>query len=258
MKQEIQRVIKLPSEGYGVFVGDTHGDLEATKWVIENYSKPNYLIIFLGDYVDLGPDSKENIKYILNAKERNKNIITLLGNHELFEYTLNLSPARFWWSLNEIEKKEYFAIFRKFPLVVYSKDIIALHGALPKIDKLKDIENLDLDISTKLDSNKSQNEVTRQIVWGDFLDRDIFYSPSRDINYGRPGFGKKHFDNMMKKFEKNVLIRGHDPTAPQSMYDNQCLTLFTSKAYDTPRRIAIVDLSKEIRTINDLEILQLE
>jgi len=32
----------------------------------------------------------------------------------------------------------------------------------------------------------------------DFLDRDIFYSPSGDINYGRPGFGKKHFEEAKK------------------------------------------------------------
>ena len=38
--------------------------------------------IFLGDYIDRGPDSKGVIDYIINLKEDDYNIRTLRGNHE--------------------------------------------------------------------------------------------------------------------------------------------------------------------------------
>ena len=39
------RLISLPSEGKGVFVGDTHGDLEASREVIKRYLKKPYPIV---------------------------------------------------------------------------------------------------------------------------------------------------------------------------------------------------------------------
>ena len=62
------RLISLPSEGKVVFVGDTHGDLEASQEVIKRYLKKPYRIVFLGDYVDRGNYSEENIQYLLGLK----------------------------------------------------------------------------------------------------------------------------------------------------------------------------------------------
>ncbi len=56
------KLIRLPSRGKAVFVGDTHGDLDATKKVLRRYLKPSYRIVFLGDYVDRGGQSEENLQ----------------------------------------------------------------------------------------------------------------------------------------------------------------------------------------------------
>jgi hypothetical protein len=58
----------------------------------------------------------------------------------------------------------------------------------------------------------------------------------------------------MKRFDKKILIRSHQPNAPQFMFDNCCLTIFTSSAYTRERTIAITDLSKQIKTAKDLEV----
>ena len=42
-------------------------------------------ILFLGDYIDRGKESKEVIEMINNLKEQH-HIITLLGNHDLLFY----------------------------------------------------------------------------------------------------------------------------------------------------------------------------
>lgn len=39
-------------------------------------------IIFLGDYIDRGPDSKKVIDYIMDLQLQGRNIIALKGNHE--------------------------------------------------------------------------------------------------------------------------------------------------------------------------------
>ncbi|HID09015.1 TPA: serine/threonine protein phosphatase, partial [Candidatus Micrarchaeota archaeon] len=51
------RLIRLPAEKTIVFVGDTHGDSEASEYVISRFLRPDHVIVFLGDYVDRGPDS---------------------------------------------------------------------------------------------------------------------------------------------------------------------------------------------------------
>ncbi|MCI5146856.1 MAG: serine/threonine protein phosphatase [Candidatus Electrothrix sp. AR3] len=39
--------------------------------------------VFLGDYIDRGPDSKGVIEYLLEFKQRHSQVYTLMGNHEL-------------------------------------------------------------------------------------------------------------------------------------------------------------------------------
>ena len=61
----------------------------------------------------------------------------------------------------------------------------------------------------------------------------------------------------MKRFDKKVLIRSHQPTSPLFMFDNRCLTIFTSSAYTRERTIAIYDFKKPIKTAKDLEIVKI-
>src|SRR4030042_17701 len=64
------KLIQLES-GKVVFAGDTHGDFEATEKIIQRYLKPRNKLVFLGDYVDRGPASLENINFLLGQKNEN-------------------------------------------------------------------------------------------------------------------------------------------------------------------------------------------
>ncbi len=63
-------------------IGDIHGCIDAltTLWNTIQPT-PDDLIVFLGDYVDRGPDSKAVIDFI-TEKQQKFNIIPLIGNHE--------------------------------------------------------------------------------------------------------------------------------------------------------------------------------
>ncbi len=64
-------------------IGDIHGCSTALKRLINKLPfKENDTLVFLGDYIDRGPDSKAVIDTILSIKEYHKDVITLRGNHE--------------------------------------------------------------------------------------------------------------------------------------------------------------------------------
>jgi len=237
-----RKLIEIKKAKKIIFVGDTHGDLEASQKVITNYLKEGNIIVFLGDYVDRGSYSKENIDFLLEIKVKNpKQIYLLQGNHEGHRI-LKFSPAEFWESLPEEDYKKYTSIVEKFPLAVVTDDIIALHGVLPDVKSLTEINKI-----------KLGSEEWRQITWGDFSDESGEYLGA-DPFTGRPQFGQDYFFKTMDKFGKKVLIRSHQPTSSLFMFDNRCLTIFTSSAYTCERTIAIADLKKEIKTVKDLEI----
>jgi len=244
------KLIEIKKTEKIIFVGDTHGDLKASQKVIKDYLKPGNKIVFLGDYVDRGPNSKENLDFLLKVKEGNPDKVYLLqGNHEGHRI-LQFSPADFWQSLNEKEYQKYSSIVEKFLLVVVTKDIIALHGALPNIKSTRP------GLVEKINKIKLGSEEWMQIAWGDFSDQ-----PGEDLGIdpfsGRPQFGRDYFFKLIKRFDKKVLIRSHQPDAPQFMFNDRCLTIFTSSAYARERTIAIANLEKPIKTAKDLEIIKI-
>lgn len=236
------RLIEIKKANKVIFVGDTHGDLEASQKVIKDYLKEGNKIVFLGDYVDRGSFSRENLDFLLETKEKFPDQIYLLqGNHES-HHILKFSPAEFWENLSKEDYENYCSIVEEFPLVVVTKNIIALHGVLPRVKNLKEMNEI------KLGSLQWQ-----QITWGDFSNE-----PGEDLGIdpfsGRPQFGRDYFFKLMGRFEKKVLIRSHQPNAPLFMFDDRCLTIFTSSAYRRERVITILDFKKEIKTARDLEI----
>ena len=235
------RVIHLPYEGKAVFVGDTHGDLDATEQVVRHYLKNPYRIIFLGDYVDRGDESEENIHYLLQVKlEHPDEVFLLAGNHEGY-MVKEFYPAHFWKFLSMREREHYGILFSKFPLCVTSQNgILALHGALPELKSLEEMDQIKLG-----DSHWDR------IVWGDFMEKEV--EVLGDL-WGRPQFGAPYFNRLMEKYQKRILIRSHQPYAPPLMFQKRCITIFTSHAYLPIRTIVIADLEKEIRSADDVII----
>jgi hypothetical protein len=234
-----RRLIHLPSRGKVVFVGDTHGDLDASQQVIQRYLKKPYRVVFLGDYVDRGDDSEENIQYLLRLKlEHPEDIFLLSGNHEGF-MVKEFYPSNFWGSLSFRGKEEYGLLFSKFPLAVATQNgILGLHAALPDLKSLEETDQVELG-----------NGNWDRMVWGDFVENE---TDSMGDLWGRPQFGRHYFDRLMERYQRKVLVRSHQPHAPLMMFNKRCITIFTSRVYLPIRTIAIADLEKEIRNGEDL------
>jgi predicted phosphodiesterase len=235
------RLIHLPSQGKVVFVGDTHGDLDASQEVIHRYLEKPYRIVFLGDYVDRGDQAEENIHYLLRKKREHPNEIFLLaGNHEGFQIK-EFYPASFWGRLSSDEKETYGLLFSKFPIAATSQNgILAVHGGLPDLKSLDEIDRIEWgDVHWD------------RTVWGDFVEREGEVLGDWG---GRPQLGRQYFERIMDRYRKRILIRSHQPHAHPLMFKKRCITIFTCNAYGPIRTIALVDMEKEVQTAEDIVI----
>lgn len=81
-----------------IAIGDIHGCLDPLQRLIETL-KPNPFdtLVFLGDYMDRGPDSKGVIDYLIELKKTHS-CIFLLGNHEvlMLDYLAGLLTINDW------------------------------------------------------------------------------------------------------------------------------------------------------------------
>lgn len=65
-----------------VAIGDIHGCKETLAALLEKMApKPDEILVFIGDYIDRGPDSKGVIDLLLEIKQKQR-CIFLRGNHE--------------------------------------------------------------------------------------------------------------------------------------------------------------------------------
>ena len=237
------RLIRLPAGKTVVFVGDTHGDREATERVLERYLSPGHIIVFLGDYVDRGPDSEGNLRLLLETKLTHADqIFLLMGNHEGWA-VFPFYPADFWHSLPPAKQRLFTDTLCELPLAAWHPSgILALHGALPDVESIENIEKI------RPGSGNWHN-----ITWGDWAD-----VPGYALGdcFGRPTFGRNLFEETMERLGLKVLVRSHQPFAPTFLFNDRCLTIFTSLAYGgTKRTVAVLRPDKPIRTAKDLELV---
>jgi serine/threonine protein phosphatase 1 len=82
-------------------IGDIHGCLRALERLIERISPGEYdKLIFLGDYIDRGPDAKGVVDFLLQLSRRTQ-CVFLRGNHEqMLLDVIDNNDDIFLWNLN--------------------------------------------------------------------------------------------------------------------------------------------------------------
>jgi len=239
------RLISLSADRPTVFVGDTHGDADATHEVLRRWSPRVHVLVFLGDYVDRGADSQGNLQTLLHAKrEHPEHVVLLMGNHEGWAVT-PFSPADFWQRMRPDESQAWGAFLSDLPLAAHHPaGVLAVHGALPDVSDVSEIAGLELGSAD-----------WRKITWGDWAD-----VPGAVVDpgiHGRPTFGRDYFREVTARLKLKVVVRSHQPHAPTYLFDDRCLTLFTSNAYGTTRHVALLHPERPPRTARDLTLIEL-
>ena len=253
-------LIELNGRDEVIFVGDTHGDFETTKTIVQQkfLSNPNNKkLVFLGDYIDCTPPnvkygSIKNITYLFLLKLSFPNQIYLLkGNHE----SIGTMPCHPYEFEDDLQRKFgtktrlhpiYLRLFAKLPLMIKTKNgIYAAHGGILKTANLNELKNVD----------KNDKQVLSSIVWSDPID----YGPRRGGIPRGDSFSSSELSIFLKNISAKVMIRGHDyNTLGYSIYDNKCLTIFSSRSYVDKGNggvlIAKSRLDRKINNVLDLEV----
>ncbi len=65
-----------------IVIGDIHGCFDSLQALLAQVLDRADTLVFLGDYIDRGPESRRVVDRILELKGEHPRVITLMGNHE--------------------------------------------------------------------------------------------------------------------------------------------------------------------------------
>lgn len=97
---------RLPqADGFFCAVGDIHGSLSKLQELIAGCERraagAPLTFVFLGDYIDRGPDSAGVVRYLMELQSRlGSRMVALKGNHEgmVLDVCDGITPASYWRS----------------------------------------------------------------------------------------------------------------------------------------------------------------
>ncbi|MHB8068083.1 MAG: metallophosphoesterase family protein [Desulfobaccales bacterium] len=148
-------------------VGDIHGCLDQLEMLLDEV-QPDLekdILLFVGDYIDRGPDSQGVVDYVLKLQQKypREHVVCLKGNHEtmfldflqgrereLFLFNGGLNTLRDYWGDNWDMKKElvlprdHASFYRELRLYYETPDYIFVHGGLKPGLPLVEQEEKDL------------------------------------------------------------------------------------------------------------------
>jgi len=165
-----------------------------------------------------------------------------MGNHEAWGVA-RFRPADFWTSLAAEEADVLAHALLALPLAArHSSTLLAVHAALPNVDSLASIVTVE-----------PGTPPWRDMTWGDWSEerRPV------QVVLSRPLYGPDDFAARSGRLGIRVLVRSHQPDAPTYLYQDRCLTLFTSSAYGGRRQVAVLASSRQVRSARDLELYEI-
>ena len=134
-----------------IIIGDIHGCFNSLQALLPQVLDRADTLVFLGDYIDRGPESRKVVDRILELKNDFPRIITLMGNHEfmLLNYLQGRDDGTFLRAGGSQTLKSYgldadpsperaraaipdehLAFFRALPLLWEDAHAIYVHAAL--------------------------------------------------------------------------------------------------------------------------------
>ena len=140
----------MPDPVYAI--GDIHGQYEELQRVLGLIAAdggPDAKIVFLGDYVDRGPDSRAVVQALIEGVEAGRNWHPIKGNHDRYFtrfmtdqtiYDPATSPDLFWFNprlvgpihtaARAVVPQHHLDFLRHLPLVHQEADLLFVHAGL--------------------------------------------------------------------------------------------------------------------------------
>ncbi|KAK0424831.1 hypothetical protein QR680_008879 [Steinernema hermaphroditum] len=234
-------------------VGDIHGQYQDLHRIFNACGMPanRTRYLFLGDYVDRGPQSLEVICCLLGLKIAFPNKIFLLrGNHE--QEFINKEYG-FW---AELEKrfpyglalgifKEFNDLFGYLPLAaLVSEKILCMHGGLsPHLNSLDDLRNIELPQFVVGDQSLVQD-----LLWADPALDSQGFAPNK-LREVSVIFGEDIVYKTCHKLKLDLIVRGHQVMRNGYGFfaNRKLVTIFSAPMYDTTlkNRAAVLVVARD-------------
>ncbi len=202
-------------------IGDIHGEITKLKRLIENIDQVdnNVKLVFLGDYVNKGENSKEVLEYLITLK----NSVFLMGNHEYYflEYLKNAT---------------------------YSDKLQKYAGATTFIDFKMDLNNISekfyLPYKSFFDTLQAYYITDSYFVSHAGVSPCFATKPLEDIPLKEFLFNRYDFFNYPHKIHGRIAIFGHTGFN-YPYYDGVKIGIDTSAVYERENRLTSYCLEEE-------------
>jgi serine/threonine protein kinase/uncharacterized SAM-binding protein YcdF (DUF218 family)/SAM-dependent methyltransferase/GNAT superfamily N-acetyltransferase/predicted MPP superfamily phosphohydrolase len=279
------RIACIPDkEGQLIVIGDTHGDPFSTKQILaktcfsERVKKGEKLhVVFLGDYVDQGKDTVENLMTILELKKSYPQHVTILaGNHEYIDE--NLKEAEVYKRYHpEFERNDWIIdtapknfldslrmLVRGLPVMAVTKNgIVLAHSGVPSLETQGNEERSVRGLLSLKDDATLQEEMLANFVNSvneEEKDRKKLH-PGEEESWFKYWTGKTSFDRFMDSVGGKIMVRGHDKNAGASttLFNDRFITVISTGTASPESgvqykgispRYAVFDLSKSYTRID--------
>ena len=257
--QETQSIIQKESnlirlEGEWIVVGDIHGNFEDLLRIFKRNNFPpdkNYL--FLGDYVDRGPQSLEVLLMLFSLKVLYPEKVYLLhGNHE-GEYLTSLFNFKNDCVINNFGSiyLEFIECFKYLSLAaIVNNSFFCVHGCLcPSLKELKQIEDIQKPIAD------DPMSLAEDLLWSDPGSVNIkeFQPNTRGAGWVCPACKVAEF---LQKHQLKLLIRSHEYQSQGYLFNfgskGGCLTVFSTSDYCGIHNLGAIVI---ISSANDISLV---
>jgi len=245
--------LPLITHGEQLIIGDLHGDTASLmkilkrKHVAERLIDEDLRVVFLGDYVDRGPDSVGTLYRVCKlVRDYPGKVFSLRGNHESPPWiSVSLSTfidsIRYEFSNPDEVLRDVRELFRVMPYAaVIPGYAFLVHGHIPvKAPRLSQLMNLDEDDPRLV-----------ELLWNDPAETPISHPSLRGLGYC---VGTKAVARFLMENNLKWVIRGHESYPQGYRVQGNTLTLhsLTLPCYNNPRA-AYLKLPVE-KTLNIVE-----
>ncbi len=213
--------------GRATFVGDTHGALDVTAYILLNSTESD-AIVFLGDIVDRGKHQLYNLLFLLESSILNRKIVIVRGNHESYAINRRYGFESELISLGVLDDLQASVtdLYGKLPFAcVINGKVLGVHGGIPR--KCTDLSTWE---DLPMDDALPENECSFEILWNDpSCGTEGFGRGQR--GEGTYTFGQEAFKEFMSENKLEMLVRGHEVKAGgcEFMFDNRLASIFSSR-----------------------------
>ena len=261
----VGRLIKLPSSGKAIVVGDIHGDLASlqhilreTQFIKRVEGGEELWLVFLGDYGDRGQRSPEVYYVVLKLKELfPSHVVLLRGNHEGPPDILAVPHDLPYYLMAKFGRDEGLRAYKElrglwehlYVAALVEGSLVMLHGGAPS--RLRSLE--DLAFAHLRHPAETHLE---EVLWSDPEEGIVGAYPSWR-GAGR-AFGPDVTRRFLLTVGARVLVRGHEPCrfGYKIDHDGLILTLFSRKGppyFNEAAAYLEVELSRKFNSALELE-----